>query len=142
MPERKTGAMSNSQLEYYKQVLEQYPNVKWTFVLMHKPLWMREDDKGLGKLEMLLKDRSFTVINGHFHSFSHRIRNNRDYIILGTTGGSQRKTDSMSFDHITLVRMAKEKPFITHLRMDGILDETGRIPIGGDSLSFKASKYK
>ncbi len=142
MPERKTGAMSNSQLEYYKQVLEQYPNVKWTFALMHKPLWMREDDKGLGKLESLLKDRPYTVINGHFHSFSHRILNNRDYIILGTTGGSQRKTDSMSFDHITLVRMAKEKPVITHLRMDGILDETGRIPIGGDSLSFQSSKQK
>lgn len=47
-----------------------------------------------------------------------------------------------SFDHITLVRMAKEKPIITHLRMDGILDETGHIPLNGDSLSFQASKHK
>ena len=102
----------------------------------------REDNKGLSKLETLLGDRRYTVINGHFHSFSHQIRNNRDYMILGTTGGGQGKTDSMSFDHITLVRMAKEKPVITHLRMDGILDETGKIPKGGDSLSFQASKYK
>ncbi len=141
MPERRTGAMSSNQLEYYEQVLQQYPDVKWTFALMHKPLWMREDNKGLGKLESLLKDRSYTVINGHFHSFSHRILNNRDYIILGTTGGSQGKTDSMSFDHITLVRMAKEKPVITHLRMDGILDEKGHIPLNDDSLSFQVSRH-
>lgn len=133
MPERRIGGMSNDQFNYYKDVLETYPDVKWTFILMHKPLWMREDDKGLGKLETLLSTRPYTVINGHFHSFSHRKRNGRDYTILGTTGGAQNPTDSMSFDHVTLVRMAKE-PIITHLKMDGILDETGKVPITLDSL--------
>ena len=128
MLERRTGAMSNSQFEYYKQVLDKYQNVRWTFVLMHKPMWTREDEKGFGRLENLLKDRPYTVINGHVHSFSHRIKNNRDYIILGTTGGAQKEGDSAAFDHFTLVRMAKEKPIITHLKMSGILDETGRIP--------------
>lgn len=127
MEERRIGSMNDDQFNYFKTVLENYPEVKWTFVLMHKPLWMREDEKGLGKLETLLKERPYTVINGHFHSFSHRIRNNNDYMILGTTGGSQNPTDSLSFDHVTLVRMAK-KPVITHLKMDGILDETGNIP--------------
>jgi hypothetical protein len=133
MPERRIGGMSNDQLNYFKTVLENYPKVKWTFVLMHKPLWMREDNKGLGQLETLLKERDYSVINGHFHSFSHRLRYDRDYTILGTTGGGQKKSDSMAFDHITLVRMAK-KPVITHLKMDGILDETGHIP--GDSSSI------
>ena len=126
MSERRTGAMSTSQFDYYKAVLNKYPDVRWTFVIMHKPLWTREDEKGLGKLETLLSERPYTVINGHLHSFSHRKRNNRDYMILGTTGGSQ--PDSMSFDHVTLVRMAKN-PVITHLRMDGILDETGNVPL-------------
>ena len=48
-------------------------------------------------------------------------------MILGTTGGSQNPKDSMAFDHVTLVRMA-EQPIITHLKMDGILDETGQVP--------------
>ena len=39
----------------------------------------------------------------------------------------------MSFDHVTLVRMAKE-PVITHLKMDGILDETGKVQVVLDSL--------
>ena len=133
MPERRLGAMSQAQFDYYKKALEDNPNVKWTFVLMHKPLWLREYDKGLGKLEALLKDRPYTVINGHLHSFSHRKRQNRDYMILGTTGGAQSPTDSMAFDHVTLVRMAKE-PVITHLKMNGILDETGQVPWISDSL--------
>ena len=127
MNEREVGAMSSDQYNYFKGVLEKNPEVKWTFVLMHKPLWRREDDKGLGKLEALLAQRPYTVINGHLHSFSHQMKNNRDYIILGTTGGGQRAQDSMAFDHISLVRMAK-KPVITHLKMEGILDETGKIP--------------
>jgi hypothetical protein len=140
MLERRTGAMSNAQFEYYQNVLARYNNVKWTFVIMHKPIWTREDEKGLGRLEEVLGDRSYTVVNGHEHSFSHRLKNGMDYMMLGTTGGYQNDKDDAAFDHITLVRMAADKPVITHIRMDGILDETGRIPAGGDSLNFQASR--
>ena len=124
MPERRTGCISQEQTSYFQNVLAENPDVRWTFVLMHKPVWMREDTNGLEPLEEHLKERPYTVINGHFHSYSHRIRNERDYIILGTTGGSQNPTDSMAFDHITLVRMDKE-PVITSLKMKGVLDKTG-----------------
>jgi len=134
MSERSLGGMSNTQFEYYKAVLEKYPNVKWTFVLMHKPLWMHEDDKGLKRLETLLANRPYTIFNGHVHSYSHRKRQGRDYIMLGTTGGGQNPADSMAFDEVTLVRMAKE-PVITTLKMDGILDETGRVAVMYDSLN-------
>ncbi|RIV70762.1 metallophosphoesterase family protein [Flagellimonas aequoris] len=129
MPERSIGGMSSAQLGYFTEVLKKYPNVKWTFVLMHKPLWMREDEKGLGPLEDVLANRDYTVINGHFHSFSNRIRKGHSYTMLGTTGGSQNPQDSMAFDHVTLVRMAK-KPVITHLKMEGILNEQGVVPSG------------
>lgn len=131
MSERKTGGMSTEQLDYFKGVLENYPTTKWTFVLMHKPLWTREDEKGLGKLEALLAERPYSVFNGHVHSFAHQKRNGRDYTILGTTGGGQRAGDSLAFDHVTLVRMAK-KPVVTHLKMEGILDETGNVPAGNE----------
>lgn len=124
MPERTIGAMGSEQLDYFKGILAKHPDVKWTFVLMHKPLWMREDEKGLGPIEALLADRPYTVINGHLHTLSHRKRLGRDYLILGTTGGSQKESDSLSIDHITIVRMLKE-PEITHLKMDGILSMSG-----------------
>ncbi len=127
MAESKTGGISSAQHAYFKKVLAQYPDVRWTFVFMHKPTWMLEDDKGLGPLETHLSGRNYTVINGHFHSYSHRKRNEMDYIMLGTTGGFQAEGDTMAFDHVTLVRMDK-KPVITHLKMEGILDETGQVP--------------
>lgn len=133
MEERRVGGMSNDQFSYFQNVLENYPTVKWTFVLMHKPLWKREDDKGLRKLETLLANRPYTVINGHEHTFSHRLRNERDYMILATTGGGQNKTDSMAFDHVSLVRVAKE-PVITHLKMNGILDKSGSLPSTGKQI--------
>lgn len=127
MPESHSGGMSDEQIAYFTKVLGEHSDARWTFVMMHKPLWQRVDDNGLRKLEKLLRDRPYTVINGHVHSFSHRKRHDRDYIILGTTGGFQPENDSMAFDHVTLVRM-DEEPVITHLKMNGILDETGNVP--------------
>ncbi|MEJ2584492.1 MAG: metallophosphoesterase [Robiginitalea sp.] len=125
MPERRVGNLGKEQIAYFQKVLKENPEVRWTFVLMHKPLWMREGTGNLAPLEEALKGRNYTVINGHFHTYSHRKRNSMDYLILGTTGGSQNPEDPNSFDHITLVHMA-EKPEITHLKMQGVLDITGR----------------
>ena len=134
MPERNLGGMGDEQLGYFREVIRQHPNVRWTFLLMHKPLWLLEDGMGLSRstapleaLEKELAGRNYTVINGHFHRMSHRKRNGMDYLILGTTGGSQAAGDSTAFDHVSLVRMA-DTPVITHLRMDGVLQADGALP--------------
>jgi len=124
MPERRVGNLGEKQAAYFRGVLEENQDVRWTFVLMHKPLWMREGEGNMAPLEEALQDRNYTVINGHFHTYSHRKRNGMDYLILGTTGGSQNAEDPNSFDHITLVHIAGQ-PEITHLKMDGVLDITG-----------------
>lgn len=124
MPERRVGHFGNEQAAYFKAVLQQHPEVRWTFVLMHKPLWMRDGPGNLAPLEKALEGRNYTVIGGHFHTYSHRKRKGMDYLILGTTGGSQYPEDPNSFDHITLVHMDRQ-PEITHLKMDGVLDITG-----------------
>lgn len=133
MPERNLGGISAEQIAYFKDVLSQNQDVRWTFLLMHKPLWLNDDgdilereDIPLAPLETALAGRNYTVFNGHFHRLSHRERHGMEYMILGTTGGSQRPNDSTAIDHITLVRMA-EKPEILHLKMDGILESDGRI---------------
>ena len=138
MNEQRTGEINDGQIDYFKKVLEEYKDVRWTFLLMHKPVWMREDDHGLQQIETAMGQRPYTVINGHFHSFSHRTLNDRDYMILGTTSGSQNPKDENSFDHVTMVTMT-DKPNIAHLRLDGILDKTGQIPNRGDTLCFQAS---
>ncbi len=136
MSERRTGEIGDAQNAYFEKVLAENTDVDWTFVLMHKPVWMREGGNNLEKLEGVLANQPYTVINGHFHAYSHTKRNNRDYIILGTTGGSQNPAFEGAFDHITLVTMKNGKPSIANLKMEGILNETGKVPAGGDTLKF------
>ena len=142
MPERVSGQISAEQSAYFTDVIKQHPNVKWTLLFMHKPVWKREMEGGLQLIESALAQRPYTLFNGHLHSYSYTLKNDRDHIILGTTGGSQPAEGQNSFDHVTLVTMGAEGPSIANLRLDGILNKTGKIPLNGDSLCFQASRCK
>jgi len=142
MPERRTGEISDEQSSYFEKVIQDHPDVSWTMLFMHKPVWMREDDHGMQRIESALSDMAYTVINGHFHAYSHTIKNSRDYIILGTTGGGQNADNENSFDHISLVTMTGEGPSIANLRLDGIINKEGKIPANGKDLCFQASNCK
>ena len=139
MPERMTGEIGPEQARYFVDVLDDYPDVRWTLLFMHKPVWQNEDEPDFAAIEAALSNRPYTLFNGHLHTYSHTIRNSRDYIMLGTTGGSQSSSSEMSFDHVTLVTMTANGPSIANVRLDGILDKTGHIPAGGDTLCFQAS---
>ena len=140
MPERVSGEIGAEQSAYFEKVIAENPDVRWTFILMHKPVWQREGVGNLSKIEAALKGKNFTVINGHFHSYSHRQIEGHDYMILGTTSGGQNPKDPNAFDHITLVNFADGEPAIATLRMDGILDKTGKIPLDGEKYCYQASK--
>jgi len=142
MPERTTGEMGKEQSDYFLKVIAEHPNVYWTFLFMHKPIWLKENDPEFAAIESAFSNRPYTLFNGHFHSYSHTIKNGRDYIMLGTTGGSQNADNEMSFDHVMMVTMTKDGPTIGNLRLDGILDKTGHIPADGDRLCFQAAKCK
>jgi hypothetical protein len=142
MPERRTGNIGSEQSEYFRTVLADNPDVRWTMLFMHKPVWIDDGDPDFVAIESALSDRPYTLFNGHFHSMTHTLKNERDYIMLGTTGGAQGATDEMSFDHLTLVTISEGAPSIAHLRLDGILDKNGEIPAGGDELCFQASSCK
>ena len=142
MPERTTGEMGKEQSDFFLKVIAEHPNVDWTFLFMHKPVWLKGNDPEFATIESALSNRPYTLFNGHFHSYSHTIKNGRDYIMLGTTGGSQNAGNVMSFDHVTMVTVTKDGPTIGNLKLDGILDKTGHIPANGDSLCFQASRCK
>jgi predicted MPP superfamily phosphohydrolase len=138
MDERNTGEISDAQNAYFEKVIDANPYVEWTFVLMHKPVWLRKTGRNLSRIETALANRKHTIINGHRHSYAHEVRNNSDYIMLGTTGGSQNAANAGAYDHITLVTMKKgQEPSWVNLKMAGILDKTGKIPVGGDSLQYE-----
>lgn len=142
MPERVTGKIEEDQNTYFEKVIKDNPNVRHTFILMHKPVWQREGEGNLSRIETALGSRDYTVINGHFHSYSYTSKNERDYIMLGTTGGGQNPNDPNAFDHITLVSYNSDGPSIANIRMDGILDKTGKIPLNGEQYCYQASACK
>ena len=140
MPERQYGRVGVEQLTYVKRVLLQNEKVRWTFLLMHKPAWRRAEDTGFGEIETALGKRPYTVVNGHFHDYSHETRLGRDYISLATTSGLQNRASEMAFDHVTLVTMTEKGPVIGNLRLDGILDKTGHIPLDPGERCYQASR--
>lgn len=140
MPERVTGNIGEEQTAYFRDIIAKHPEVAWTILFMHKPVWKREGAGSLEGVENALAGRPYTLFNGHFHSYSHTVKNERDYMILGTTGGHQNETDPNSFDHVTLVTMTAQGPVIANLRLDGILNKNGEIPLDGDSVCFQASR--
>ena len=142
MHERRTGEIGKEQSEYFLKAIADYPDVDWTFLFIHKPVWLRDDEPEFSAIESALSNRPYTLFNGHFHTYSHTVKNGRDYIMLGTTGGAQGENNDMAFDHVTLVTMTRDGPTIGNVRLDGILDKTGHIPAGGDNLCFQASKCK
>ena len=121
MPERSYGDISFQQIEYFKKVLNQYENVRWTFLFMHKPLWKNDKNKKFSQLEDLMKNRNYSIFNGHEHSFSTKIINDQIYTTLSTTGGSQNSSNSKVFDQITLISM-RDRPYTTHLKLNEILN--------------------
>jgi hypothetical protein len=139
MEERRTGWISEEQVAYFSQVLEANKDVRWTFLFLHKPAWLREGEKPLDQLEAALSDRPYTWFNGHFHAYDHTVRHGRDYIMLGTTGGYQDPKKTSAFDHITLVTVGDGEPSIAQIRLDGILNKAGEIPLDGSERCFQAS---
>jgi hypothetical protein len=138
--ERQTGRIGPEQAAWFREVIARYPEVRHTFLLMHKAAWERPDEEHFATIEAALADRPYTVFHGHVHAYRHQQRHGRDYIRLATTGGVQLEGAENAFDHVTLVTVSDDGVDIANLRLDGILDKTGHIPAGGEALCFEAAK--
>ncbi|MBT8056171.1 MAG: serine/threonine protein phosphatase, partial [Xanthomonadales bacterium] len=134
--ERRFGRVGEGQADYFLDVLAEYPDVRHTFVVLHKPVWEREGEAQFARLEQALSGRPYTVFYGHEHSYLHQRRNGRDYIRLGTTGGVQNPAKDLAIDHVTLVTVSGKAVDIANLRMSGIFGKDGRIPLNGEELCF------
>ncbi|MDJ0938420.1 MAG: metallophosphoesterase family protein [Woeseiaceae bacterium] len=139
LPERSYGNITAEQADHFLRVLEAEDDVRWTFLLMHKPAWEREGEEQFARIEAALADRPYTVFHGHVHAYGYQQRNGRDYIRLATTGGSQIPERGRSMDHVTLVTVDDDGVDIANLLLSGILDKTGKIPLNGDEICFEVA---
>lgn len=111
--------ISDAQVDYVARALADNPGVRWTLVFMHKPAW-RYGSKNFERIEQLLAARPYTVFAGHEHYYEHEVRKGRDYIRMGTTGGSWHKDGPGNMDHVAWVTMGKDGPEVANLLLSGI----------------------
>lgn len=126
------GTVLPEQHAYVKKALAENPNVRWTFVFLHKPLWTAKDleKNGFGEIEKLLAGRKYTMFCGHVHRYQKFVRNGMNYYQLATTGGGSRLrgVNYGEFDHVAWVTMKNDGPLIANVMLDGILPENLKTP--------------
>ncbi len=117
------------QLRWIAHTLAKNPTPKWTFVVLHRPVW-KNQNKDFKKIQAMLAGRSHTVFAGHTHYFTHEVIDGHDYINMGTTGGFRVKEGPGMLDHTMLVTLARNGPLYANTRFTGLMNaagETGQI---------------
>jgi len=117
------GDTQAAQMRFIERELEQHRDARWTVVMLHQPFWDTPGEHAdWDRVEALLGDRPYTVLAGHFHTYTEQIRHGREYITLGVTGGGSplRGVDRGEFDHVMLVSMRERGPVIANLLLDGV----------------------
>tara|TARA_B100001109_G_scaffold248121_1_gene238612 strand:- start:919 stop:1788 length:870 start_codon:yes stop_codon:yes gene_type:complete len=124
----KNPDLGDEQVKYVEKILKKNTNVEWTMVFMHQPLWLSESGKNWLKVENLLKGRKHSVFTGHHHNYKLYERNNNDYFVLATMGGSSklRGVEYGEFDHFMFITMTEKGPYFSNLMLDGIEDKNIR----------------
>jgi hypothetical protein len=120
------------QQAWIAKTLEANPDVRWTFVFLHEPLWVGKelDKNGWTAVEKSLAGRKYTVFCGHVHRYQVFDRNGMKYYQLATTGGGSRMrgTDYGEFDHVAWVTMKKDTPLIANVVLEGVLPADLKVP--------------
>lgn len=140
MQETHTGTIGVEQSDFFIEKIREHSDVRWTFVFMHKPAWLKEGEENFLAIENALSGSNYTVFNGHNHDYKYRSRKGHDYIQLATTGGVQLAGKEKAVDHITMVTVSDTGVDIANLELSGIFDKTGNLPLNGNSLCFEFAK--
>lgn len=123
--ETDAARIGEDQADWVLGLLEQYKEVRWTFVFMHRPVWDRPTP-GFEAIEAALGGRGYTMFAGHEHNYVHTVRGGRDHIRLGTTGGGWDDAKGQgNMDHVSWVTMRDGGPVFAHLVATGILAKDG-----------------
>jgi hypothetical protein len=117
--------IDQAQVDYVKKALSDNPNVRWTMLFMHHPVWNYKAFNGFGEIEAALQNRKYTVFAGHNHGYLKAVRNNRNYYILATTGGGSRLRGPrfQEFDQVSWITMTDNGPEMINLAMSGLIND-------------------
>ena len=113
-----TSRFSDEQLAFVRDTLARHANVRWMFVIMHKPAW-KTPTPAFAKIQAMLGSRRYTVFAGHLHYFTHDFLDGRDYLNMGMTGGIRHQMGPGAMDHAMLVTLGPTGPLYANMRLNG-----------------------
>jgi 3',5'-cyclic AMP phosphodiesterase CpdA len=149
------GAEQEAQLAWLENTLAANADVRWTFLLMHRPYWrkgwIRNDDTeetpAVGpwprykdnvpeweRVEAMLADRDYTAFAGHMHTYEYDVDvsgpHTHEKIALATTGGisEMRGVSYGEFDHFVWITMTESGPVMANVLLDGVISKDRKMP--------------
>jgi hypothetical protein len=120
-PGSSLGQVSDAQIEWLDETLARHPESRWTFLFLHRPLWI-DNPPTWQPIEALFEGRPRTVFAGHHHTYKVTAIGGFHYYSLATTGGvsSLAGPADGQFDHLVWVTMTDDGPRVANLMQDGI----------------------
>ncbi len=120
-PGSSEGQLSDVQIDWLSATLARQPNVRWTFLFLHRPMWI-DNASEWQRVEEVLGDRPRTVFAGHHHTYKVNTLDGFFYYSLATTGGESSLSGPANgqFDHLVWVTMTDDGPRVANLMQDGI----------------------
>lgn len=136
------------QLAWLEETLDEHDDVRWTFLMMHRPYWRqgwkrtdgepsvegpweRFDDEVPEWLEIegMLSDRDYTAFAGYMHTYEYDANeegpHTHERIALATTGGvsNVRGPNYGEFDHFVWMTVTEDGPVMANILLDGVLEK-------------------
>jgi Icc-related predicted phosphoesterase len=122
------ASISEEQTASAEHVITENADARWTFVLMHMPIWQGDGHPAIHRIRTALAGRPHTMFAGHVHNYKAVDIDGNTHIRMGPTGGMWVKPhdDTGNFDHITLVTMEPDGPHIANITLDSLRDRHGQ----------------
>ena len=115
------------QRAWFKKVLDENKDVRWTFVFMHEPVWDNPSDS-FKEIDKAIQGREYTFFAGHTHYYDYDLINGHEYITVASAGAAFVHDGPGNVDMMTLVTMTDSGPEIAGIALKGIFDRKGLDP--------------
>ena len=122
------GEIGEVQRRWFAETLREHDDARWTFVFLHKPMWLHDQAEWL-EIETYLSGRPHTVFGGHHHRYTRTVRAGGTYYTMSSTGSSLPST-GLVFDHVTWVALTSKGPRVSNLLLDGIWNDAPPLEVG------------
>ena len=115
------------QRSWFKKVLDNNQDVRWTFVFLHEPVWDNPSDD-FKEIDKAIQGRNYTFFAGHTHYYDYDKINGHEYITVGSAGAAFVHDGPGNVDMLTWVTMTDDGPELAGVALKGIFDRKGLDP--------------